>query len=72
MHAGPMAETDCSTVFRHKYPQPSQPRTEHSPIRRRVHTQDNMAALRLDISEGSRKKANNAMHRTATCCHSGC
>ena len=52
MLAGPMAKTDCSTVFRQKYSQPLQLRTEHSPIRRGVHTQDNMAALQLEVSEG--------------------
>ena len=52
MLAGPMAETDCSTVLRRNYPQPLQPRPERFPIGRRVHTQDNMAALPLDIREG--------------------
>ena len=56
MLAGPMAETDCSRVLRKKYSQPLQPRTEHSHIRRGVHTQDNMAALRLDISEGRKMR----------------
>ena len=57
MIAGPMAKTDCSRVLRHKYPQPLQKRTAPIPIRRRVHTQDNMAALPLDISEGSQKQS---------------
>ena len=52
MLGGPMAETDCSTVFRRKYPQPLQPRNALLSIRRRVHTQDYMTALQIDVSEG--------------------
>ena len=55
-----MAETDCSRVLRQKYSQPLQPRTAPFPIRRRVHTQDNMTALQLDIREGRKSEQGGA------------
>ena len=60
MLAGPMAETVCSTVLRRNYPQPLQPRPERFPIGRRVHTQDYMTALQLDIREGRKSEQGGA------------
>ena len=70
MLAGPMAETDCSRVLRQKHSQPLLPGTALFPSRRKVHTQDNMAALPLDISEGRKSEqggAANPYPRHAPC-----
>ena len=40
MLAGPMAEPNCSTVFRQNYPQPMHSQSAPFPIRKRVHTQE--------------------------------
>ena len=60
MLAGPMAETDCSRVLRQKYSQPLQPRTAPFPSRRKVHTQDNMTAHQLNVSEGRKSEQSGA------------